>query len=174
MRRMVLETRTGPGLLAAPLVSAGLLLGVGLSGFFDGIVLHQILQWHHMICATATCHVASVADLQRKDRQDGYFHLAVYLVTILGCVRLFQAGGIRGAQWGRSLFYGSVLFGWGLFDLVEGVIDHEILQIHHVRPGPQQGAWDIGFLIAAALIAALGAWLMRRPAAPSFAEAVPK
>jgi uncharacterized membrane protein len=26
-----------------------LLLGIGLGGFFDGIVLHQILQWHHML-----------------------------------------------------------------------------------------------------------------------------
>ena len=170
-----MELRTGPRLLTAPLVSAGFLLGVGLSGFFDGIVLHQILQWHHMICATATCHAATVADLQRKDRQDGYFHLAVYFVTIAGCVRLFQAGAVRGAEWRSSLFYGGVLLGWGLFDLVEGVIDHEILQIHHVRPGPQQGAWDIGFLVVAALIAAMGFWLMRRPvssgAAPAFAAA---
>jgi uncharacterized membrane protein len=28
---------------------AGLLLGVGLGGLFDGVVLHQILQWHHML-----------------------------------------------------------------------------------------------------------------------------
>ncbi|TIP73091.1 MAG: DUF2243 domain-containing protein, partial [Mesorhizobium sp.] len=28
--------------------SAGILLGLGLGGFFDGIVLHQLLQWHHM------------------------------------------------------------------------------------------------------------------------------
>ncbi len=29
-------------------LSAGILLGLGMGGFFDGIVLHQILQWHHM------------------------------------------------------------------------------------------------------------------------------
>jgi Predicted membrane protein (DUF2243) len=29
--------------------SAGILLDLGLGGFFDGIVLHQILQWHHMV-----------------------------------------------------------------------------------------------------------------------------
>ena len=28
--------------------AAGIFLGLGLGGFFDGIVLHQILQWHHM------------------------------------------------------------------------------------------------------------------------------
>ena len=32
-----------------PLVSAGILLGTGLGGFVDGIVLHQILQWHNML-----------------------------------------------------------------------------------------------------------------------------
>ena len=30
-------------------VSAGILFGLGLGGFFDGIVLHQVLQWHHMV-----------------------------------------------------------------------------------------------------------------------------
>jgi uncharacterized membrane protein len=25
------------------------LLGPGLGSFFDGIVLHQMLQWHHMV-----------------------------------------------------------------------------------------------------------------------------
>jgi uncharacterized membrane protein len=30
-------------------VSAGIFFGLGLGGFFDGIVLHQILQWHHML-----------------------------------------------------------------------------------------------------------------------------
>ena len=30
-------------------VSAGVFFGLGLGGFFDGIVLHQVLQWHHML-----------------------------------------------------------------------------------------------------------------------------
>jgi uncharacterized membrane protein len=25
------------------------ILGVGLGGFVDGIVLHQVLQWHHLL-----------------------------------------------------------------------------------------------------------------------------
>ena len=28
--------------------SAGLILGLGLGGFIDGITLHQIMQWHNM------------------------------------------------------------------------------------------------------------------------------
>ena len=34
---------------ASPL--GGLLLGVGLGGFVDGIVFHQVLQWHHVLTA---------------------------------------------------------------------------------------------------------------------------
>lgn len=30
-------------------IAAGVLFGLGFSGFFDGVVLHQILQWHHML-----------------------------------------------------------------------------------------------------------------------------
>ena len=28
------------------LITSGMLLGVGFGGFVDGILLHQILQWH--------------------------------------------------------------------------------------------------------------------------------
>ena len=32
----------------------GIVIGVGLGGFVDGILLHQILQWHHMLSSTDT------------------------------------------------------------------------------------------------------------------------
>jgi uncharacterized membrane protein len=46
-----------------------------------------------------------------------------------------------------------------LFNLVEGVIDHHILGIHHVKPGPHQLAWDLGFLAVGALLVVVG-WVM--------------
>jgi uncharacterized membrane protein len=30
-------------------IAAGIFFGLGLGGFFDGSVLHQLLQWHHML-----------------------------------------------------------------------------------------------------------------------------
>lgn len=30
-------------------ISAGLPFGFGLGGFFDGILLYQLPQWHHMV-----------------------------------------------------------------------------------------------------------------------------
>ena len=53
------------------------------------------------------------------------------------------------------IFAGSLALGWGLFNLVEGLIDHQLLGIHHVHPGAGQLAWDVGFLLfGAALIVA--------------------
>jgi len=39
-------------------------LGIGLGGFFDGIVLHQILQWHHMLTSTRDYPATTVAGLE--------------------------------------------------------------------------------------------------------------
>ena len=55
-----------------PLTRAGVVLGLGLGGFFDGSVLHQILGWHHLVCTTDTCQVNSVAELKTQVTQDGY------------------------------------------------------------------------------------------------------
>ena len=57
----------------------------------------------------------------------------------------------------RKRVLGWMLVGWGLFNLVEGVIDHHILQIHHVRAGPNELAWDIAFLAFGAVLL-MGGW----------------
>ena len=61
-------------------------------------------------------------------------------------------------------FAGSLALGWGLFNVVEGMIDHELLQIHHVHPGDDQLSWDVAFLVlGAALIAAGWTAITRAP-----------
>jgi len=61
-----------------------------------------------------------------------------------------------------SGFVGSLGVGWGLFNLVEGIIDHQILGIHHVRTDvPSVLLWDLGFLVFGALLVAFGATLIR-------------
>jgi uncharacterized membrane protein len=144
-------------------VRAGVVLGVGLGGFVDGIVLHQILQWHHMLSSTYAPD--SVQNLQLNTFWDGLFHASTWVVTTVGLAMLWQA-----AQSGRLAISGKVLvgalgIGWGLFNLVEGIIDHHILRIHHVRPGPNELFWDSAFLAFGAVLVALGTWLIRQPPA---------
>jgi uncharacterized membrane protein len=54
-----------------------------------------------------------------------------------------------------------LLIGWGLFNLVEGVVDHHLLGVHHVRPGPNQLAYDLSFLAWGAIMLIVGRLLVR-------------
>lgn len=65
--------------------TAGLLLGVGLGGFVDGIALHQIAQWHNMLSARVPPNTMHTMGLNM--RADGWFHAAVFVVTWLDLSR---------------------------------------------------------------------------------------
>lgn len=138
-----------------------LLLGVGLGGFVDGIVLHQILQWHNMLSAVDP--PTTLAAMHRNMRADGLFHVATWLSTLAGIVLLWFAWSRgRVPPRGRA-FLGDLLLGWGLFNLLEGVIDHHLLGIHHVREVTAHGAYDVLFLLVGGLgLVGPGLWLNRR------------
>ncbi|MBW4672440.1 MAG: DUF2243 domain-containing protein [Cyanomargarita calcarea GSE-NOS-MK-12-04C] len=140
-----------------PLIAAGIVLGIGLGGFFDGVVLHQILQWHHMLSSVRPLTTVSNMDLNMV--WDGLFHAFDWVMTVAGIALLWRAGGRDDVPWSSNIFVGSLLMGAGLFNMIEGVIDHQILGIHHVKPGPHQLAWDLGFLALGALLFLVG-WIM--------------
>jgi len=142
---------------AGPLVGAGLLLGIGLGGFVDGILLHHILQWHSML--SSRIPPATLVDMKYNMIWDGLFHAVTWIVTAVGIGLLFRAGRRADSVWSGRALLGAMLGGWGLFNLVEGVIDHQVLGIHHVHPGADQLAWDIGFLITGPVLIGIGAAL---------------
>lgn len=63
---------------------------------------------------------------------DGYFHAGVWIMTLIGIIQLFRAGQRADVPWSGKILFGAMISGWGLFNLVEGIIDHQILGIHHV------------------------------------------
>jgi uncharacterized membrane protein len=139
----------------------GILLGIGLGGFVDGIVLHQILQWHHMLTSEGSYPAATVAGLETNTLWDGLFHAATWVAVAVGLYVLWQRTTTwRWALSGRALI-GWMLVGWGLFNLVEGVVDHHVLTIHHVREGVNESAWDVAFLLVGAFLV-IGGWLLAR------------
>jgi len=157
--------RAAASALGNPLVRAGLVLGMGFGGLADGIVLHSILGWHHLICAGATvyCQPTSVGQLQLENTEDGYFDLALWLVLLAGTAMIFGAARQAGRPWSGRVLLGSMLLGSGLFNFIEGLVDHQILGIHHVLPGtPHQFLFDMIFLANGVLFAAVGALLIRR------------
>ena len=137
-------------------------LGLGLGGFIDGIVLHQILQWHHMLTDTGDDPANTVAGLEANTLADGFFHLATWFLVVGGTVMIVRAWqrGELAPPW--RVHFGMLLAGWGVFNLVEGLVDHQLLGIHHVRDdlgGPL--GWDLGFLAFGALLVVAGLTLAR-------------
>jgi uncharacterized membrane protein len=142
---------------------AGILFGVGLGGFVDGIVLHQVLQWHHMLSATDDHPTTDVAGLEANTLADGMFHVATLVVVIVASVVTVRdwRNGRPAPSW--RWYSGALLLGWGAFNLVEGLVDHHLLGLHHVRDDVTDPAlWDVGFLVLSAALAAAGAVLVRR------------
>jgi uncharacterized membrane protein len=144
-------------------IAAGILFGLGLGGFFDGIVLHQVLQWHHML-TSAGYPSDSIHNLEVNTRWDGIFHATTYIFVLLGLVLLWRAAHRTHVRWSGKLLLGTILMGFGVFNLVEGVVDHQILGIHHVNetvPREQWIYWDLGFLVWGAAMLA-GGWVLVR------------
>ena len=140
---------------------AGVVLGLGFGGFVDGIVLHQILQWHHML-TEAGFPPDSVRNLQINTLADGLFHALTWVISLAGLIMLYRATVGRQHRPSGRVLAGAMVMGWGIFNVVEGLLNHYVLQIHHVRPGPNQALYDLAFLILGVALTAVGWWISRR------------
>jgi uncharacterized membrane protein len=142
-----------------PVLSAGFLIGAGLGGFVDGIVFHQILQWHNMLSSVRP--PTDLVSMKYNMVWDGVFHVGTWLMVTLGIARLWKAGRDPDVLWTTRTFVGSGLLGWGAFNVVEGLIDHQLLGIHHVHPGRGEAFADAAFILFG-LAAAGAGWLAIR------------
>ena len=137
-------------------LAGSVMLGLGLGGFVDGILFHQILQWHHMV-TSAGFPATSVPNLAFNTLLDGLFHVAAWVFTLGGLLLVWI--GAQGGRWGFRPFIGALLMGFGLFNLIEGLLSHFIFGIHHVNetvPREQWLWWDLGFLLWGAAMLAAG------------------
>jgi uncharacterized membrane protein len=135
--------------------TAAFLFGLGFGGLLDGILLHHIVHWHQMLSGALPPDTmdAMLANM----RADGWFDLAMWLAATLGVVFLFSAFRAPGRMPSGRSFAGYVLIGWGAFNLVEGLVDHLILNLHHVRDLPAHvPLYDWIFLAGSALVLLIG------------------
>lgn len=135
-----------------------IVLGVGLGGFFDGILLHQILQWHHLLSL-----VPGMEDLRTQVLWDGYFHALMYVVAGVGLWGLWRAHRRLEGGSGPQLL-GGLLIGFGLWHILDGVLSHWLLGIHRIKlDSPNPLMWDlIWFFAFGVLPAVAGLFLLRR------------
>ena len=130
-----------------------------MGGFVDGILFHQILQWHGML--TAKFPKTSIANVELNMFWDGMFHAVTWTMTALGLFLLFNAGKRSDVPWLGKILGGGLFFGWGLFNLIEGIIDHYLLNLHHVYEAQGQSVYDLLFLVSGVVFIA-GGWMAIR------------
>lgn len=137
-----------------------MLLGIGLGGFIDGIVFHQILQVHSML--SAKLPQDTLVNVKTSMVWDGLFHMLTWIVTAIGLALLWHAGKLKDCPWSGITLWGALLIGWGLFNTVEGFIDHHLLGVHHVCERLGLSVYDYLFLASGVLLMLLGWMLIRK------------
>lgn len=140
----------GPSLL-----TIGIILGIGIAGTLDEVILHQLLQWHNLYVHTTTAG---------RLVSDGIFHLFSSTMLVLGSFLLWRKRAThRRTGDGQRLFAG-ILFGAGGFNLYDGTVQHKLLQLHPVREGVDNIlVYDLVFNGIALAVVVCG-WLVWRNA----------
>lgn len=80
-------------------IQAALLLGFGLGAFFEGILLHSVT---------------------------GFFYLGAWAICVAGVVLLWSAMRGPGPLPSGRTFVGSYAIGWGVFNVIEALVRHDI------------------------------------------------
>jgi len=155
-----LSVRSGGLTAAPPSRTPAIVLGVGFGALIYAAVFFFLLQWHHMRSADVNPNTAT--GLEDNLRADGAFVLVAIIVVIIGAYMLLHAWAKRREPPTPISFAGLMVFGWGLFNLVEALVDHHLLNVHHVRDDVADSVgWDVGFIVFAVLQLLAGYWLYR-------------
>jgi uncharacterized membrane protein len=117
------------------------LAGFGLAGLFDGILLHRLLRWHHLLSGARPDLTLSAQALA-----DAGFDAAMYLALLVGIT-----GGIidraKLARLHRRCIAGILLMGFGLWNLADALVAHWLLGLHHIWPKAENPLlWDVAWL----------------------------
>lgn len=122
---------------------AGWLIGMAIAGFLDGILLHQILQWHSLF---SSLDGAIYEDLRFRMLTDGLFHAAMYVIGLIGLYLLWRARVEFASAGSGQRFVSRLLVGFGVWHLADAVVNHWLLGLHHIKEGsPYWLWWDVAF-----------------------------
>lgn len=144
----------------SPLAWPGFFLGVALGGFFDGILLHQVLQWHHLLS-----NVDALQDLRLQVLADGLFHALMYVVGALALWRLWRARAAMAAPDAGRRLWGTAAVGFGAWHVADAVLSHWLTGIHRIRlDSPHPLAWDLAWFVVFGLVPLAIGWRTARSA----------
>ena len=138
------------------LVAAGV-AGFGFSGLVDVLLLHLVLQLHHLV--SGLVDPSSLAGLRTNLVADGLFSLAMLAVMLAGLGWLWRVERRTRSPLAVTPLAGAGLLGLGLFDLFDVLVNHYVLGLHHATHGP--GNFDPLWVVVSVAFVAGGFLLWR-------------
>ncbi|WP_173930959.1 DUF2243 domain-containing protein [Chelativorans sp. Marseille-P2723] len=139
---------------------AGYVLGFAIGGFFDGILLHQILQWHHLLSGLEG---GRFGDLRFQIMADGAFHLVMYVALMLGLLLLWRSRANFVQPAADRALAANALIGFGFWHILDGIVSHWVLGIHRIRMDTDIPLlWDLVWFVLFGVAFVIAGYLMRR------------
>lgn len=138
------------------LLAAGV-AGFGFSGLVDVLVLHHVLQLHHLL--SGIYDPGRLAGLRTNLVADGLFSLGMLAIMLAGIGWLWRIDRRRHTPLAVAPLAGAGLLGLGLFDLFDVVVNHYLLGLHHATHGP--GNFDPHWVVVSVAFIAGGGLLLR-------------
>jgi len=137
---------------------AGYLLGFAIGGFFDGILLHQILQWHHLLLGIQS---GPFRDMRVQILADGLFHLLMYVIALAGIWSLWRAK--QSAYLSDRDIASDALIGFGAWHVIDGIVSHWILGIHRIKMDSENPLlWDLVWFLLFGVVPLVIGFIVRR------------
>ncbi|WP_192498425.1 DUF2243 domain-containing protein [Halorussus halophilus] len=157
------------------LLAAGV-FGFGFSGLVDVLVLHHVLQWHHLVSGIYS--MDTLSGLRTNILADGIFSIGMVTIMSVGAGLLWQSKRRTYAPLAVKPLAGAAIIGLGVFDVFDAVVDHALLGLHQpVGAGGQPlslgGRYNPHWLVVSLLFVAAGYYVYRAGVQQRDAEAEP-
>src|SRR5262245_28366344 len=142
------------------LTTAGILLGFGLGGFIDKLTFRQLLHWHAAGLAEIPSSIRDVITVSLL--WEGLIHALLWVVAAIGLAMLWSVTRRLRSQPSTRYLFGTMMLGWGLLNLIDGLINHFLLSLHSASETANSRPWNIGFLFIGGIVFSLVGRLMMK------------
>ncbi|PXX46791.1 DUF2243 domain-containing protein [Undibacterium pigrum] len=147
--------------------AAGIFFGLGLGGLVDTVILPRIINWHNT--PSNALPITSIKNLVTSNFTGSMTASFTYTLTcvffITAFILFWQASRTYSLQPSSPLLKGSLLTGWGTFNMIEGIMGHYLLNAHHAEGSVAIAYsiyWDICFLVTGVIMLAAGVRLIQQ------------
>ena len=135
-----------------PLILWGGTIGFGFGALIDVFVFHLIFQHHHILSGIydPTTHEGLRANVM----MDGIFSMLMLGIVVVSAALLWRTVNRTDQSLSTLALVGSILVGMGVFNVFDGVVNHYVLDLHHVVHGTE--VWNPHWVVVSVVLLGIG------------------